>query len=311
MRLNVTLYRVMAYITGVVLIVLCVFAIAQAFTDDSAIVNVIGTVHGLLYIVYLIVSYPLTRRLRLPLWPTIAVLLAGTIPVMTFIVEARIRHRYIEPGPGGCHCAFTGRARFVFTPAAPVAHNPRYGLRIPRCARPAGLRPPRRRGARPGELLARVRACRRARLPVPGDRPPGDRGPGARHLPRQDADPGLWPGRPGAQAQPRRTVRCPDRRHRADPGARGPARRLARRPVQPRREGRSGDRAAAGGAAPHQRLGPGVRGVVLGEPAAGHPPCARPPGLHGRLPAGHRRGAVRRPAQPAQPHRPRPRARAP
>jgi integral membrane protein len=96
-RLNVTLYRVMAYITGVVLIVLCVFAIAQAFTDDSAIVNVIGTIHGLLYIVYLIVSYPLTRRLRLPLWPTVAVLLAGTIPVMTFIVEARIRHRYIEP----------------------------------------------------------------------------------------------------------------------------------------------------------------------------------------------------------------------
>ena len=55
MRLNVTLYRVMAYITGVVLIVLCVFAIAQAFTDDSAIVKPIGTVHGLLYIVYLLV----------------------------------------------------------------------------------------------------------------------------------------------------------------------------------------------------------------------------------------------------------------
>jgi integral membrane protein len=100
-RLNVTLYRVMAYLTGVVLIVLCVFAIAQAFTDDSAIVNVIGTIHGLLYIVYLIVSYPLTRRLRLPLWPTVAVLLAGTIPVMTFIVEARIRHRYIEPALAG------------------------------------------------------------------------------------------------------------------------------------------------------------------------------------------------------------------
>jgi len=54
-------------------------------------------VHGLLYIVYLIVSYPLTRRLRLPLWPTIAVLLAGTIPVMTFVVERRISHRYIDP----------------------------------------------------------------------------------------------------------------------------------------------------------------------------------------------------------------------
>ena len=101
LRLNVTLYRVMAYVTGFTLSVLCVFAIAQAFTNDGAIVNAIGTLHGLLYIVYLIVSYPLTRRLRLPLWPTIAVLLAGTIPVMTFIVEARIRHRYIEPALAG------------------------------------------------------------------------------------------------------------------------------------------------------------------------------------------------------------------
>jgi integral membrane protein len=96
-RLNVTLYRVMAYLTGVVLIVLCAFAIGQAFTNDGPIVNVIGTVHGLLYIVYLIVSYPLTRRLRLPVWPTVGVLLAGTIPVMTFVVERRISHRYIEP----------------------------------------------------------------------------------------------------------------------------------------------------------------------------------------------------------------------
>ena len=97
MRLNVTLYRVMAYVTGVILIVLCLFAIAQPFTNDEAIVSVIGTVHGLLYIVYLIVSYSLARRLRLPLWPTVAVLLAGTIPVMTFVVERWISHRYIEP----------------------------------------------------------------------------------------------------------------------------------------------------------------------------------------------------------------------
>jgi integral membrane protein len=96
-RLNVTLYRVMAYVTGVVLIVLCALAIGQIWTDDGAAVNAVGTVHGLLYIVYLIVSYPLTRRLRLTTGPTIAVLLAGTVPVMTFVVEYRIRRRYIEP----------------------------------------------------------------------------------------------------------------------------------------------------------------------------------------------------------------------
>jgi len=108
-RLNVTLYRVMAYVTGVILIVLCLFAIGQAFTDDAAIVNVIGTVHGLLYIGYLIVSYPLTRRLRLPVWPTVAVLLAGTIPVMTFVVERRISHRYIEPALAGVTVRLPGR----------------------------------------------------------------------------------------------------------------------------------------------------------------------------------------------------------
>jgi len=96
-RLNVTLYRVMAYITGVVLIVLCVLAVLQVFVSDGAAVNAVGTVHGALYIVYLLVSFPLTRRLRLAPWPTVAVLLAGTIPVMTFVVERRISHRYIEP----------------------------------------------------------------------------------------------------------------------------------------------------------------------------------------------------------------------
>jgi integral membrane protein len=115
-RLNVTLYRVMAYVTGVVLIVLCLFAIAQAFTNDSAIVNVIGTIHGLLYIVYLCVSYPLTRKLRLSGWTTVAVLLAGTIPVMTFIVEHRIRIRYIEPALAGV----TARSPDGHAPSSPA-----------------------------------------------------------------------------------------------------------------------------------------------------------------------------------------------
>jgi hypothetical protein len=52
------------------------------------------------------------------LWPTVAVLLAGTIPVMTFVVERRISHRYIEPAlagvtarlPGG-HASFSLRRR--------------------------------------------------------------------------------------------------------------------------------------------------------------------------------------------------------
>jgi integral membrane protein len=101
MRLNVALYRVMAYVTGVVLIVLCVLAIMQIFVNDEAAVSVVGQIHGGLYIVYLLVAFSLCRRLRLPAWPTAAVLLAGTVPVMTFVVERWISHRYIEPAMAG------------------------------------------------------------------------------------------------------------------------------------------------------------------------------------------------------------------
>jgi integral membrane protein len=101
MRTNVALYRVMAYVTGTVLIVLCVLAVLQVFVHDEAAVNVVGTIHGALYIIYLLVAFPLTRRLRLPAGPTVAVLLAGTIPVMTFIIERHVSHRYIESALAG------------------------------------------------------------------------------------------------------------------------------------------------------------------------------------------------------------------
>jgi integral membrane protein len=101
MRTNVALYRVMAYVTGTVLIVLCALALMQAFVHDEAAVNVVGTIHGALYIIYLLVAFPLARRLRLPAGPTVAVLLAGTVPVMTFIIERHISHRYIESALAG------------------------------------------------------------------------------------------------------------------------------------------------------------------------------------------------------------------
>lgn len=100
MRLNVMIYRVMAYVTGVVLIILCALAVMQVSGAGglvNTLVHVVGFTHGMLYIVYLLAGYTLSRRLRLRPWPTVAVLLAGTIPVMTFVVERSITHRYIEP----------------------------------------------------------------------------------------------------------------------------------------------------------------------------------------------------------------------
>lgn len=106
MRRNVVFYRAMAYVTGVVLVILCVMALLQLAISDGAVVNVLGQVHGVLYIVYLAAAYLLARRLRLAAGPTALMLLAGTVPVLTFIVERRVTHRYLEPamaaaGPAG------------------------------------------------------------------------------------------------------------------------------------------------------------------------------------------------------------------
>jgi integral membrane protein len=97
-RAAVLSYRVMAYVTGVVLIILCFVGIPlQIWANNTSVVHYVGTLHGILYIIYIIVAYVLTRRLRLSIGPTLLVLLAGTIPVLTFVVERWLSHRYIDP----------------------------------------------------------------------------------------------------------------------------------------------------------------------------------------------------------------------
>lgn len=98
MEAAVLRYRVMAYITGVVLIVLCFVGIPlQLAAHNDVIVNDVGTLHGILYIFYLIFAYLLTRRLRMPIGGTLLVLLAGTVPVLTFVVERWVHRSYIVP----------------------------------------------------------------------------------------------------------------------------------------------------------------------------------------------------------------------
>ncbi|HLQ55869.1 MAG TPA: DUF3817 domain-containing protein [Streptosporangiaceae bacterium] len=100
MRAAVLRYRVMAYVTGVVLIVLCFAGIPlQVFAGNVVVVKYVGTAHGILYIVYLITAYLLSRQLGMKLAsaPTVILLLAGTIPVLTFVVERWVTRRFINP----------------------------------------------------------------------------------------------------------------------------------------------------------------------------------------------------------------------
>lgn len=100
LQLVVRAYRVMAYVTGVVLMVLVFVGIPlQLWANNLFVVRYVGTAHGFLYIVYVLVAFAMTRAVRMPVASprTVIVLLAGTIPILTFVVERWVSRSYIEP----------------------------------------------------------------------------------------------------------------------------------------------------------------------------------------------------------------------
>jgi integral membrane protein len=123
-------YRIMAYVTGVVLMILCFVGIPlQVFANNLVVVNDVGTLHGILYLIYLAAAYLMTRQVGMKLASpqTLIVLLAGTIPVLTFVVERWVTRRYINPalaaaagrpGPGAAR-APAGDPGRAAAPAAP------------------------------------------------------------------------------------------------------------------------------------------------------------------------------------------------
>jgi integral membrane protein len=115
-------YRVMAYVTGVVLMILCFVGIPlQVFAHNLVIVNYVGTLHGILYLIYLVVAFLMTRQVGMKVASpsTLIVLLAGTIPVLTFVVERWVTRRYINPA-----LAAAGAGRPAPAPAAPAPAAP-------------------------------------------------------------------------------------------------------------------------------------------------------------------------------------------
>ena len=101
----VTRYRVMVWIVGVLFNALVFIGLPLQYAAGQQWVSAGWTAHGFLYIVYLAAAFDLSRRLRLSAGHTITVLLAGTIPVMTFVVERWVTRRFLIPaglaGPAG------------------------------------------------------------------------------------------------------------------------------------------------------------------------------------------------------------------
>jgi integral membrane protein len=89
-------YRIMAWIVGVVLIVLVVIGMPLKYIgDNDAVVAAVGPAHGFLFIVYLVTTFDLGRRAKWPLSRMLLVMLAGTIPFLSFWAERKVSRSWI------------------------------------------------------------------------------------------------------------------------------------------------------------------------------------------------------------------------
>ena len=94
-------YRVMAYVVGVLLIVLvCVGVPLEYLVDDGAahewgewITTYLGIAHGYLYMLFLVMAALLARRAGWSLGFTLTTLLLGTVPFASFYAERRATAR--------------------------------------------------------------------------------------------------------------------------------------------------------------------------------------------------------------------------
>ncbi|MEU5521643.1 DUF3817 domain-containing protein [Streptomyces sp. NPDC047860] len=88
-----TRYRIMAYVTGVLLVALTFGMIGKYALDMGGAADftqVVSIAHGWLYVVYLIFAFDLGSKAKWPVKKQLWVLLAGTVPTAAFFVECKV-----------------------------------------------------------------------------------------------------------------------------------------------------------------------------------------------------------------------------
>ena len=90
MKGALTRFRVIANVVGVVLVVFILIAVPLRYLGgEPHLSETISPIHGFLYMVYLGFTVDLARRVGWSVWHTLGVMLAGTVPFLSFVVERR------------------------------------------------------------------------------------------------------------------------------------------------------------------------------------------------------------------------------
>jgi integral membrane protein len=100
-----TAYRVMATVVGVLLVVLCLVGLPLHWAHlvnpawlpvgsdgerlGDAISAYLGVAHGWLYMIFVFVTFALSRRAHWDIGFTLVTILSGTVPILSFWAERR------------------------------------------------------------------------------------------------------------------------------------------------------------------------------------------------------------------------------
>lgn len=88
-----TRYRWLAFITGTMLLILCVEMFFKYVIPVDAVIDYMGWVpfaHGWIYVVYLVTVLDLWAKMRWSYGRLTSMVLAGVVPVMSFVLEKKV-----------------------------------------------------------------------------------------------------------------------------------------------------------------------------------------------------------------------------
>ena len=83
-------YRVMAYVVGVMLLLLCGAMILKYVFHVIESTSIVAIGHGWLFMVYVFLAFDLSLRMRWSLPRMFFVVIAGTIPFLSFVAEHKV-----------------------------------------------------------------------------------------------------------------------------------------------------------------------------------------------------------------------------
>lgn len=90
-------FRVMAVVVGIALFVLLMALVAKYGYQRERFAEIYSPIHGYLFIGYLVTVADLARRAGWSVLHTVGVMLAGTVPVLSFVVERRTTRELRSP----------------------------------------------------------------------------------------------------------------------------------------------------------------------------------------------------------------------